>query len=222
MNTYLLVNKIDNFPCSPKWCSFQSHCNKKFCYRILHIVENSEIYAHHFVKKIPWNQHNCYSLLNKTECCFHEIFCRWEKIFWYSTLFVFSVWNIYLTILSSAFSTFVMFSTLPINFWQMYDLMQLFATPWSWPISDLPMAIANMFMFIFELAFIAFWKLSKSIFCKHSFFFFFSVTQILREINFGDSSSSKTAVLAILEVLKMFNLVNFSLEKNAKIHTNRN
>jgi len=41
----------------------------------------------------------------------------------------------------------------------------------------------------------------------------FSITQILREINFGGCRSSKTAVLAILGALKMINLVNFSLQK---------
>ena len=42
-------------------------------------------------------------------------------------------------------------------------------------------------------------------------FYDFSVTQILREINFGDSRSSKTAVLAILGALS--NFVNFTLQK---------
>ena len=44
----------------------------------------------------------------------------------------------------------------------------------------------------------------------------FSVTQIFREINFGESRSSKTAVLTILEALKMILLVNFSLQKMQK------
>ena len=44
----------------------------------------------------------------------------------------------------------------------------------------------------------------------------FSITQILREINFGGSRSSKTAVLAILGALKMSILVNFSLQKMQK------
>ena len=46
----------------------------------------------------------------------------------------------------------------------------------------------------------------------------FSVTQILREINFGESGSSKTSVFAILGALNSVDLVNFSLEKNAKSH----
>ena len=41
----------------------------------------------------------------------------------------------------------------------------------------------------------------------------FSVTQILREINFGESRSSKTAVFAIFGALNLVNLVNFSLQK---------
>ena len=44
----------------------------------------------------------------------------------------------------------------------------------------------------------------------------FSVTQILRETNFGESRGFKTAVLAILEALKMIILVNFSLQKMQK------
>ena len=44
----------------------------------------------------------------------------------------------------------------------------------------------------------------------------FSVTQILREINYGDSGSSKPAVLAILVALKKSNLVNFTLQKMQK------
>ena len=44
----------------------------------------------------------------------------------------------------------------------------------------------------------------------------FSITQILREINFGGCRSSKTAVLAILGALKMINLVNFSFQKMQK------
>ena len=39
----------------------------------------------------------------------------------------------------------------------------------------------------------------------------FSVIEILREINLGDSRSSKTAVFAIFEVLNLVNLVDFSL-----------
>ena len=41
----------------------------------------------------------------------------------------------------------------------------------------------------------------------------FSVTQILREINFGVSRSSKTAVFAILEALNSVELVYFSLQE---------
>ena len=44
----------------------------------------------------------------------------------------------------------------------------------------------------------------------------FTITQILREINFGGCRSSKTAVLAILGALKMINLVNFSILKMQK------
>ena len=44
----------------------------------------------------------------------------------------------------------------------------------------------------------------------------FSVTQILLEIDFGESESSKIAVLAILGALKIFKLVNFSLQKMQK------
>ena len=44
----------------------------------------------------------------------------------------------------------------------------------------------------------------------------FSVTQILREINFAESRRSKTDVLAILEALKVIDLVNFSLQKMQK------
>ena len=41
----------------------------------------------------------------------------------------------------------------------------------------------------------------------------FSVTHILREINFGESRSSKTAVFAFFENLDFVNLLNFSLQK---------
>ena len=44
----------------------------------------------------------------------------------------------------------------------------------------------------------------------------FSVTYILREINFGDSRSFKTAVFAIIEALNFDDLVNFSLQKLQK------
>ena len=41
----------------------------------------------------------------------------------------------------------------------------------------------------------------------------FSVTQNLREVNFGESRSSKTAVLAILGALKMIDLANLAFRK---------
>ena len=44
----------------------------------------------------------------------------------------------------------------------------------------------------------------------------FSVTQILREINFGESKSSKTAVFVIFWALKMIYLADFSLQKVQK------
>ena len=44
----------------------------------------------------------------------------------------------------------------------------------------------------------------------------FSVTQILREINFGESSSCKTAVLPNSWALNFVNLVNISLQKVQK------
>ena len=44
----------------------------------------------------------------------------------------------------------------------------------------------------------------------------FSVTQILCEIDFGESRSSKTAIFAILGPLKFVDLVNFILEKVQK------
>ena len=47
--------------------------------------------------------------------------------------------------------------------------------------------------------------------------FRFSVTQILREINVGGSTSSKTAFFAILRPQKYVDLVNFSLQKVQKI-----
>ena len=40
----------------------------------------------------------------------------------------------------------------------------------------------------------------------------FSVIQILREINFGESWGSKTAIFAIFGALNIVNLVNFSLQ----------
>ena len=44
----------------------------------------------------------------------------------------------------------------------------------------------------------------------------FSVIHILREINFGESKSSKTAVFAIFGASKFVNLVDFSLQKVQK------
>ena len=44
----------------------------------------------------------------------------------------------------------------------------------------------------------------------------FSVTQILREINFGESGSCKRAVFANLEAWHFVDLVHFSLEKVQK------
>ena len=41
----------------------------------------------------------------------------------------------------------------------------------------------------------------------------FPVTQILHEINFGESRSPKTAYFSILGALNFVNLVNFSLKK---------
>ena len=44
----------------------------------------------------------------------------------------------------------------------------------------------------------------------------FSVTQILREIIFEESRSSKTVIFAILGALSFANLVNFSFQKVQK------
>ena len=41
----------------------------------------------------------------------------------------------------------------------------------------------------------------------------FSITQNLREINFGDSRSAKTAVFALLGAVKFVHLVNIRLQK---------
>ena len=46
--------------------------------------------------------------------------------------------------------------------------------------------------------------------------YWYSVAQILREINFGETRSSKTAVLAILGALKMIILLYFNLQKVPK------
>ena len=53
-------------------------------------------------------------------------------------------------------------------------------------------------------------------------FSIFSVTQILREINFGESISSKSAVFAIFGALNFVYLVHFSLHKLPKNHENQN
>ena len=45
---------------------------------------------------------------------------------------------------------------------------------------------------------------------------YFSITQILREINLGESRSAKNAVFAILGALKLVDLMNFSLQKVQK------
>ena len=44
----------------------------------------------------------------------------------------------------------------------------------------------------------------------------FSVTQILREINFGEFRSSKNAIFAIFGTPNFIDLVNFSLQKVQK------
>ena len=44
----------------------------------------------------------------------------------------------------------------------------------------------------------------------------FSITQILREINFGGSRSANPAICAILGAMKLVNLGNFSLQKMQK------
>ena len=46
----------------------------------------------------------------------------------------------------------------------------------------------------------------------------FSVTQIIREINFGESRNSKTAIVAILRALNLVILINFK----CKFHRNQN
>ena len=45
----------------------------------------------------------------------------------------------------------------------------------------------------------------------------FSVTQILREINFGESRSAETAIFAIFGALNSVDLVNSSFQKVQKI-----
>ena len=44
----------------------------------------------------------------------------------------------------------------------------------------------------------------------------FSVNQILREINFGESRNGKIVILVILGALNCVDLVNFSLQKVEK------
>ena len=44
-------------------------------------------------------------------------------------------------------------------------------------------------------------------------FYVYTITQILREINFRDSRSAKTAVFAIFGAVNFFHLGNFSLQK---------
>ena len=59
-----------------------------------------------------------------------------------------------------------------------------------------------------------FGKLTTKVWKFHDF----SVTQILCEIKFAESKSSKIAVLAIASVLKMINLVISSLQKMQKFN----
>ena len=44
----------------------------------------------------------------------------------------------------------------------------------------------------------------------------FSVTQILREINLGESRSAETAIIAIFGALNSVDLVNCSIQKEQK------
>ena len=50
----------------------------------------------------------------------------------------------------------------------------------------------------------------------------FSKIQILREINFGESRSSKIAIFAIFGTAKFVNLINFNLSKSIKNLKNQN
>ena len=50
----------------------------------------------------------------------------------------------------------------------------------------------------------------------------FCITEILREINFEDSRSAKSAVFAILGAVNFVHLVNFSLQKVQKFIKNQN
>ena len=59
--------------------------------------------------------------------------------------------------------------------------------------------------------------------CKFFFYILqFSVVQILREINFGESRNSKTAFFAILEALNSCTFGKFQQSKSPKIHKNQN
>ena len=49
----------------------------------------------------------------------------------------------------------------------------------------------------------------------------FSVIQILREINFGKSRSTESAIFAILEALNFVNLVNYSLQMVQKLQKSK-
>ena len=50
----------------------------------------------------------------------------------------------------------------------------------------------------------------------------FSITQILREINFGYSRSAKPVVFAISRAVKFVDLVEFSLQKVQKLIKDQN
>jgi len=50
----------------------------------------------------------------------------------------------------------------------------------------------------------------------------FCITEILREINFEDSKSAKSAVFAILGAVNFVHLVNFSFQKMQKFIKNQN
>ena len=50
----------------------------------------------------------------------------------------------------------------------------------------------------------------------------FSITQILREINFGDSRSAESAIYTILGAVNFVLLVIFSLEKVQNVIKNQN
>ena len=50
----------------------------------------------------------------------------------------------------------------------------------------------------------------------------FSIPQILREINFWDSKSAKTAIFAILGAVNLFCFGKNLLSKYVKIHKNQN